>query len=602
MTGCGSTGTSPIAMDDGLVLRADVFRPDRGGPLPGDPDATARTRKGLPFQEGYPSAWKQMADEHPDVTAGSTNKYQQWEVVDPEKWVPDGYACVRVDSRGTGRSPGLHRPLLPARDAGTSTSASSGPGAQGWSNGKVGLNGISYYAINQWHVAALQPPHLAAMCVWEGAADWYRDMTHHGGISRTFWANWYDMQVKTRPVRARRARAAQPGHGRARLRRRDALRRGARRRTAPTSAPRSCAHPLDDEYHRARSPTGKDHGAALVRRRTGAGRACTPAATSRASCAPPREQKWLEVHGIEHWTHFYTDYGRELQRRFFDYFLKGEDNGWSSQPQVLLQRPPPGRALRGPRGGGLADPAHASGRSCTSTPDGERLADERRRGRRDGRVRRAWATAYVLARRRWTRSTRSPARSRRSCGSSSSTSDADLFLVVRVFDPDGEEVVFRGAVDPHTPIAPGLAAGVAPQARSRAHAAVPAVPHPRRGRSRSRRARSTSSTSRSGPRRSWSRAATGSRSRCAAGTTSTPGPGARLSNFKNELKGCGPFLHDEPATGRRRCSQRGDVVHGRRSGLVSLVARYPRFKIGSSILTPISNRFKVGPRPIRTCF
>ena len=70
-------------------------------------------------------------------------------------------------------------------------------GVQPWSNGKVGLNGISYYGINQWHVATLQPPHLAAMCIWEGAADWYRDMTHHGGILCTFWENWYDMQVKT---------------------------------------------------------------------------------------------------------------------------------------------------------------------------------------------------------------------------------------------------------------------------------------------------------------------------------------------------------------------------------------------------------------------
>jgi len=30
----------------------------------------------------------------------------------------------------------------------------------------VGLNGISYYGINQWHVASLQPPHLTAMCIW----------------------------------------------------------------------------------------------------------------------------------------------------------------------------------------------------------------------------------------------------------------------------------------------------------------------------------------------------------------------------------------------------------------------------------------------------
>ena len=51
------------------------------------------------------------------------------------------------------------------------------------------------------------------------------------------------------------------------------------------------------------------------------------------------EQKWLEVHGVEHWTHFYTDYGVALQKRFFGYFLKGEDTGWDKQP----------RAAAGPR-------------------------------------------------------------------------------------------------------------------------------------------------------------------------------------------------------------------------------------------------------------
>ena len=53
-------------------------------------------------------------------------------------------------------------------------------------------------------------------------------------------------------------------------------------------------------------------------------------------------EKWLEVHGLEHWTHFYTDYGRLLQKRFFDHFLKGEDNGWDEQPPVLLQVRHPG--------------------------------------------------------------------------------------------------------------------------------------------------------------------------------------------------------------------------------------------------------------------
>ena len=68
--------------------------------------------------------------------------------------------------------------------------------------------------------------------------------------------------------------------------------------------------------------------------------------------------KWLEAHGIEHWTHFYTDYGRELQRKFFDFFLKGEDTGWAKQPRVLLQVRHPGRDVRRARGERMADRAH----------------------------------------------------------------------------------------------------------------------------------------------------------------------------------------------------------------------------------------------------
>ena len=67
--------------------------------------------------------------------------------------------------------------------------------AQPWCNGRVGMCGISYCAMNQWHVASLQPPHLAAICVWEGAADFYRDSTYHGGIRCINWGNWYGMQV-----------------------------------------------------------------------------------------------------------------------------------------------------------------------------------------------------------------------------------------------------------------------------------------------------------------------------------------------------------------------------------------------------------------------
>jgi len=114
-----------IAMDDGIVLRADVFRPIGQGKHPVilsyGPYA-----KGLSFQEGYKGNWARLIEAAPEILIGSTNKYQNWELVDPERWVPDGYACVRVDSRGAGRSPGVLK-CGPRGKPWTYTNASNGP-------------------------------------------------------------------------------------------------------------------------------------------------------------------------------------------------------------------------------------------------------------------------------------------------------------------------------------------------------------------------------------------------------------------------------------------------------------------------------------------
>src|SRR4051812_8611508 len=84
----------PIPMSAGLPVRADVFRPSGSGRHPVilsyGPYA-----KGLSFQQGYKMHWARLTAAAPEVLQGSSNRYQNWELVDPEKWVPDGYACLR---------------------------------------------------------------------------------------------------------------------------------------------------------------------------------------------------------------------------------------------------------------------------------------------------------------------------------------------------------------------------------------------------------------------------------------------------------------------------------------------------------------------------
>jgi len=186
---------APIEMSDGVVLRADVFRPIGESTIPAilsyGPYA-----KGMSFAESRPFAWQRLIKTHPVAMAATSNKYQAWELPDPENWVKDGYAIVRVDARGAGRSPGYMDPWSP-RETQDIYECLAWLAAQPWCNGKVGMSGISYYAMNQYQVAALQPPNLCAICAWEGAGDHYRDATYHGGIFSEFMTNWYPRAALT---------------------------------------------------------------------------------------------------------------------------------------------------------------------------------------------------------------------------------------------------------------------------------------------------------------------------------------------------------------------------------------------------------------------
>ncbi|HEV8109690.1 MAG TPA: CocE/NonD family hydrolase, partial [Burkholderiales bacterium] len=94
-----------IRIDDAIELRADVYLPEREARYPVILSC-GPYGKGYAFQESNPAAWEALVEGHPEILEGSSNRYQVWEVVDPEKWVPEGYAVVRVDSRGAGASPG----------------------------------------------------------------------------------------------------------------------------------------------------------------------------------------------------------------------------------------------------------------------------------------------------------------------------------------------------------------------------------------------------------------------------------------------------------------------------------------------------------------
>jgi predicted acyl esterase len=437
-----------IPMDDGLVLRADVYRPVEDGPYPVilsyGPYA-----KGLSFQEAYPAQWNKMARDHPDVLVGSTNKYQNWEVVDPEKWVRDDYVCVRVDSRGTGWTPGYLDVWSPreTRDIYECIEWAAG---QPWSSGKIGMSGISYYAINQWHVAGLHPPHLAAMIPWEGSADFYRDMTYHGGIHSMFAAGWYPKQVETVQygVGARaglNSNTGEPVAGSTTLSK-DEL---ARNRADLPAEVRD--HPLDDQWHRDRSAHWSEVKTPFLSCANWGGQGLHPRGNFEAFTEAASEQKWLEVHGDSHWSLFYTDYGVALQKRFFDHFLKGIDSGWDRQPRVLLHvRRPDGFVQRGESDWPIP---RTKWTKFHLNPDGMSLEEEplavERAVHYDGMGDGINFSHTVTAETEIT----GPIAAKLYV--SSTTRDADLFLVVRVFDPGGEELVFQGALDPNTPIAQG---------------------------------------------------------------------------------------------------------------------------------------------------
>jgi len=290
-----------IAMRDGARLKADVIRPDASGKFP------AILNLG-PYQKD--KVWVP-----PETLEEKPNGLMNWETVNPEWWVPQGYACVRVDGRGSGKSPGQCEPWS-QQEAVDFYDAIEWAAAQPWCNGKVGLNGISYYAINQWFVANLQPPSLAAIIPWEGFADIYRDALYHGGLLNVFMTNW--ITAHTLHHMLGRASRHQP----------DGWQVNTMHLWLRNNLDSGALSGAQAQWDRITVPM------LSVGNWTGFGlhlRGNTEAFMRAAS-----KHKKLRIHTGSHVHPFYTEEGRRDQLRFFDYWLKGIDNGVMAEPPVKL--------------------------------------------------------------------------------------------------------------------------------------------------------------------------------------------------------------------------------------------------------------------------
>jgi uncharacterized protein len=169
----------PVPIRGGVTVYADVFRPADEPPAP-------------PLIAWSPygkHAGPQLPERYPDggVAPGQLSPYTAFESPDPVYWTALGYAVVNADIPGTWYSGGDATFLSP-EEALYGHDLIEWAGTQSWSNGRMGLSGVSYLTSSQWTIAATRPPHLAAINPWEGWSDTYREVARHGRIPETyFW-------------------------------------------------------------------------------------------------------------------------------------------------------------------------------------------------------------------------------------------------------------------------------------------------------------------------------------------------------------------------------------------------------------------------------
>jgi predicted acyl esterase len=288
-----------VTMRDGAKIYIDVFRPESAGQYP------PIIGWGPYGKHGRVKYWHIG---NTGLNDDDFNEFTKFEAADPIYWTRNGYVIINADMRGSWSSEG-DLTWMSEQEVEDIFDLIEWAGTQSWSNGKVGMHGVSYLAWSQWKVAAANPPHLAAINPWEGVSDFYREFAFHGGIPDTLFCPMWQNSVKFSTTRVEDFLAMQK------------------------------LHPLYDDYWADKNAdlskitvpafvvaSWTDHG--LHNR-----------GTIEGFKQISSEEKWLLVHGRKKWWHFYQPENVEKQRQFFNRFLKGIeiDNHVKDWPKVTLE-------------------------------------------------------------------------------------------------------------------------------------------------------------------------------------------------------------------------------------------------------------------------
>lgn len=291
-----------VPLRDGVHLAVNVYRPEIPGRYPvvmcAHPYGKDQLPRKTPFGYSPPFTYRLMRQTGPVRFSDQTG----WEAPDPARWVPRGYVVVNADLRGFFRSEGAPGHLMSDQEAQDYYDLIEWAAAQPWSDGNIGLNGVSYLAIAQWKVAALSPPHLKAICAWEGLSDIYKDLMYPGGIREDGFTALWGRQVKS-GVDLRD----------------EQLRR-----------------PTRDEWFRSLVPELEKITVPALICGSFSDQSLHTRGSFRAFERISSRYKWLYTHRSGKWATYYGEDALGWQFRFFDCFLKGRDNGMKEVPAVRL--------------------------------------------------------------------------------------------------------------------------------------------------------------------------------------------------------------------------------------------------------------------------